>query len=361
MADKYSTYSKDDLIRLLRERERKPKFGLVWERDEIDHDKSVNGDFIALDLVPELSCGEAPYSNLLIEGDNFDALRYLRMTHAGQVKCIYIDPPYNTGNKDFIYNDHFIDKDDLYKHSKWLEYMYRRLVLARDLLREDGVIFVSIGEDEFANLTLLMDQVFSGMKVGTFVWRRRSGANDPTGYFTSTDHEYVICYANPNFSFQGLEKDFSSYSNFDENSQDPWKRGDLTKAHTYKQRKNAFYPIQNPRNGIWYACNPNTVWRFATEKNLKPGQKTRSPTMENHIKNNKVLFPANDKPVQYSGLNEIVQAIRNGTAPKGLGQNNSVSLTGIACHPFCEWRDGVVPVAVKGIIPNVDIFESRFR
>ncbi|HRC26065.1 MAG TPA: site-specific DNA-methyltransferase, partial [Alphaproteobacteria bacterium] len=122
MADKYEQYSKGDLIRLLRERDRKPKFGLVWERDEIDHDKSVNGDFVALDFVPELSCGDAPYDNLLIEGDNFDALRYLRMTHAGKVKCIYIDPPYNTGNKDFIYNDRFVDKDDLYKHSKWLEF-----------------------------------------------------------------------------------------------------------------------------------------------------------------------------------------------------------------------------------------------
>ncbi len=89
---------------------------------------------MALDLLTEHSCGEGPWHNLLVEGDNFDALRYLRMTHAGQVKCIYIDPPYNTGNKDFIYNDRFVDKDDVWKHSKWLEYLYRRLLLARDLL-----------------------------------------------------------------------------------------------------------------------------------------------------------------------------------------------------------------------------------
>jgi hypothetical protein len=86
-----------------------------------------------LDPDSELSCGAGPWRNLLIEGDNFDALRYLRMTHAGQVKCIYIDPPYNTGNKDFIYNDRFVDQDDLYKHSKWLEFLHRRLLLARDL------------------------------------------------------------------------------------------------------------------------------------------------------------------------------------------------------------------------------------
>ncbi len=108
MADNYEQYSREELLRLLRERDRKPRFGLVWERDEIEHDKSLNDDFVALDLDPGLSCGDAPFENLIIEGDNFDALRYLRMTHAGRVKCIYIDPPYNTGNRDFIYNDRFV-------------------------------------------------------------------------------------------------------------------------------------------------------------------------------------------------------------------------------------------------------------
>ncbi|MET3135122.1 hypothetical protein AAKU55_005425 [Oxalobacteraceae bacterium GrIS 1.11] len=103
MADNYDDYSKEQLLRLLRERDRRPNFGLVWERDEIDHDLSVNNDFVALDWDERLSCGDGPQSNLIIEGDNFDALRALRMTHCGRVKCIYIDPPYNTGNRDFIY------------------------------------------------------------------------------------------------------------------------------------------------------------------------------------------------------------------------------------------------------------------
>jgi adenine-specific DNA-methyltransferase len=111
LSSKYERYSKEELVRIIEERDRKPKFGLVWERDEIDHDRSLNQDFVALDLLAEHSSGAEPWANLLIEGDNFDALRYLRMTHAGKVKCICIDPPYNTGNKDFIYNDRFIDKD----------------------------------------------------------------------------------------------------------------------------------------------------------------------------------------------------------------------------------------------------------
>src|SRR5574337_947344 len=88
MADHYDDYTREELLRLLRERDRRPRFGLLWERDEIDHGRSVNSDFVALDLDPALSHGAAPYDNLVIEADNFDALRYLRMTHAGRVKCI---------------------------------------------------------------------------------------------------------------------------------------------------------------------------------------------------------------------------------------------------------------------------------
>jgi adenine-specific DNA-methyltransferase len=88
MADNYDDYSREELLRELRLRDRRPRFGLVWERKEIEHEKAVNDDFVALDFDPALSCGEAPYRNLIIEGDNFDALRYLRMTHAGKVKLI---------------------------------------------------------------------------------------------------------------------------------------------------------------------------------------------------------------------------------------------------------------------------------
>lgn len=195
MADNYDQYSKEELLRLLRERDRKPKFGLVWERNEIEHDKSLNDDFVALDFDPALSCGNAPFENLIIEGDNFDALRYLRMTHAGRVNCIYIDPPYNTGNRDFIYNDRFVDKDDAYRHSKWLEFMYRRLEIAKDLLTNDGVIFVSIDDNESFHLGLLMEQIF-GMHnfVGCFVWRKVDSPNDNKVPVTP-DHEFILCYA----------------------------------------------------------------------------------------------------------------------------------------------------------------------
>jgi adenine-specific DNA-methyltransferase len=208
LSSKYDRYSKEELVRIIEERDRKPKFGLVWERDEIDHDRSLNQDFVALDLLAEHSSGAGPWANLLIEGDNFDALRYLRMTHAGKVKCICIDPPYNTGNKDFIYNDRFIDKDDSYKHSKWLEYLFRRLLLARDLLAEDGVLLVCINDENRAKLELLLDQALPGMKLGSFVWRTRQGSNADQDCFLSADHEHVLVYGGPEFRFAGYGKSY---------------------------------------------------------------------------------------------------------------------------------------------------------
>lgn len=104
---KYDQLSQAELIALLEQRDRRDatRFGLVWEPRETDRDKALNDDFVALDLDPTLSCGSAPWRNLIVEGDNYDALRHLRMAFAGRVKCIYIDPPYNTGNRDFVYND----------------------------------------------------------------------------------------------------------------------------------------------------------------------------------------------------------------------------------------------------------------
>jgi adenine-specific DNA-methyltransferase len=98
---KYDHLDKDALVRLLTRRDTERQLGLVWERDDIDPDAAINDDYVALDLDPALSHGDAPWRNLIIEGDNYDALRALRMSHAGRIRCIYIDPPYNTGNRDF--------------------------------------------------------------------------------------------------------------------------------------------------------------------------------------------------------------------------------------------------------------------
>ena len=319
-SEKYDDLSREDLIRLLARREKEPqrRFGLVWEQDDSEREAALNADLVALEPDGALSCGGAPYRNLLIEGDNFDALRYLRMTHAGRVKCIYIDPPYNTGNRDFVYNDRFLDKDDAFRHSKWLEFMYRRLALARDLLRDDGAIFVHIGEEEMAHLTCLMDQLFPGMKVGTFVWKTRSGANDSKNYFFSQDHEYVLCYAGPGFSFEGDLKDTSAYRNPDNDPRGPWINDNLVTNKSLVERPNAYYPVQNPNTGVWYACDPDNTWRFASETKLKVGQKIRTVTMEQLIEAKKILWPKDPATVSYGSMEELFAAIDAGTAPRNL-------------------------------------------
>ena len=318
MANPYETLTKAELINLLINRDTQKKLGLVWERDEIEHDQTLNQDFVTLELDESLSVGEAPYQNVLVEGDNFDALRNLKIAYKGRVKCIYIDPPYNTGNKDFIYNDKFVDKDHAYRHSMWLEFMYRRLDLAKDLLAENGVIFVSIGEEEYAHLSLLMDQVFPGMHVGTFVWRRRSGANDEKEWFISADHEYVLCFAKKGFSFAGEVKNLSAYSNDDNDIRGDWDSGDLNQGKNLKQRQEGFYPIYNPERNIWYAPDSGSVWRFSTDARIEKGKKIRTQTMETLIADKRVLWPAEEQPAYYKTKQELIQALEQGTAPHNL-------------------------------------------
>jgi adenine-specific DNA-methyltransferase len=271
MADNYDDYSRDQLLHLLRERDRRPNFGLVWERDEIAHDISVNNDFVALDWDSALSCGDGPQSNLIIEGDNFDALRTLRMTHAGLVKCIYIDPPYNTGNRDFIYNDSFIDKDDSYRHSKWLEFMYRRLDLAKDLLTEDGVIFVSIDDNEMFHLGLLMEQVFfSENFIANIIWQKVFSPKSTAQHF-SDDHEYIVCFAlnksvwRPNPVPRSVAQD-KAYKNPDKDVRGPWTSGDLSARNFYSK---GTYPITCPSGRVVAGPPPGNYWRFSEERFLQ--------------------------------------------------------------------------------------------
>src|SRR5690554_662046 len=268
MADNYDDYSREDLIRLLRERDRKPKFGLVWERDEIDHDRSINTDFVALDLDETLSCGEGPHDNLITEGDNFDALRYLRMTHAGRVKCIYIDPPYNTGNRDFIYNDHFLDREDSYRHSKWLEFMYRRLDLAKGLLAEDGVIFVCIDDHEVFDLGLLMEQVFGASNfIANVIWQKAYAPKSTAKHF-SDDHEYVICFAlnkarwAPNLLPRTAEQD-KVYKNPDRDPRGAWRPDNLSARNPYSL---GTYSITCPSGRVISGPPSGRYWAISKEK-----------------------------------------------------------------------------------------------
>jgi adenine-specific DNA-methyltransferase len=242
----YRDLTQEQLISLLEARDRK-KFGLVWERDAIEHDRALNSDFVVFDEVPELGAGDGTKPNLIIEGDNFDALRALRVAYAGKVKCIYIDPPYNTGNRDFVYNDRFVDKDHKWRHSLWLEFIFQRLTLARELLAQDGAIFVSIDDNEIFHLGLLMNEVFGeGNFVANVLWQKRTSPDSRLKL--GAGHEYILSYA---CSKDALvlnkapleEKDRSSYSNPDEDERGSWASADFT-AQGY--RPNQMYEIITP-------------------------------------------------------------------------------------------------------------------
>ena len=143
---------------------------------------------------PHLSDAPDAPNHILIEGDNLEALTALSYTHEGKIDVIYIDPPYNTGNKDFVYNDAYVDTEDAYRHSKWLSFMNKRLRIAKRLLSDNGVIFISIDDNEQANLKLLCDEVFGERNfVAKFDWRKKTGANDAKDIAVIT--ESILTYA----------------------------------------------------------------------------------------------------------------------------------------------------------------------
>ena len=314
------TLSAPELRRLLAEHLTRQKLGLYWERDAIAHDQALNADVVLPRVVPQY--GHAPegctaHRNLIIEGDNFDSLRLLRSTHAGKVRVIYIDPPYNTGNKDWVYNDKFVGANDRWRHSQWLEFLYQRLLLARDLLTSDGVILVSINDENRARLELLMDEVFPGRRLGSITWRTRQGSNADQACFLSVDHEHVLVYGNSAFAFNGFDKSYEMYSNTDNDPRGDWRIGDITLGFSFKERPNLYYPLTDPATGISYPCSPESVWRYATEARLKPGQRLQAKSMEEYIRLGQIVFPKNPRVETWHSMGELLQAIDANEVPRG--------------------------------------------
>ena len=184
---------KSNLIGLLRQHK---KYGLVWEDKQEDVEERLREELPVLTEVKERriisDAPDAP-NHILIEGDNLEALTALSYTHEGKIDVIYIDPPYNTGNKDFVYNDAYVDTEDAYRHSKWLSFMSKRLRIAKRLLSDKGVIFISIDDNEQANLKLLCDEVFGDRNfIGELILKTATD-NNPSQI--NTEHEYMLCFA----------------------------------------------------------------------------------------------------------------------------------------------------------------------
>ncbi|MBT2748278.1 MULTISPECIES: site-specific DNA-methyltransferase [unclassified Lysobacter] len=309
-----------ELRRLLVEHLTKRKLGLTWERNAIEHDEALNADIVLPRLVPELSHKPTSagvkfvHRNLIIEGDNFDALRLLKATHAGRIRVIYIDPPYNTGNKDWVYNDDYVGKSDRYRHSVWLEFLYQRLMLARDLLTQDGVILVSINDENRARLEMLMDEVFPGRRVGSLVWRTRDTTSAKDRNFSDV-HEHILVYGNEEFAFNGTEKTQKKYKNPDKDPRGPWNGDPLTLAFDRLDRENLYYPLHDPKRDRWYPCDENRVWAYATEARVEDTTKLQSETMEEWVRQEKILFPEKEETRIWNSKEELLAAIDAGDVP----------------------------------------------
>ena len=241
--------------------------------------------------------------NLYIEGDNLEVLKLLQESYLGKVKMIYIDPPYNTGN-DFIYADDFMrsqeeenaqmgmydeDKNRLFKntdtngrfHSDWCSMIYSRLLLARNLLTEDGVIFISIDDNEVTNLRRVCNEVLGESNfIAQFIWQSRQNKDNRNISGVSIDHEYIICYSKQcgQRIFRGTERKTELYNNPDDDPRGPWTSANMVGLATKDARPNLHYDLINPYDGINYGC-PTKGWRY--DRN----------TMKRLIDENRIIWP----------------------------------------------------------------------
>lgn len=244
---------------------------------------------------PEESVNFNTTQNLYIEGDNLEVLKLLQSAYYRKVKMIYIDPPYNTGN-DFVYADDFADPIARYKevtqqttksnpetmgrfHTNWLNMMYPRLRLAANLLRDDGVIFISIDDNEVTNLKRLCDETFGEENfAGQFPWRKRTAKSDvPFGI--SQDYEWVLCYAKSDDFCACLEGGTRKYFETDDFPGRPWRIHDLTTQRSALERPNSNFTMVNPKTGKEYPANPNRTWAVTKE------------TFEQYYAENRIVFP----------------------------------------------------------------------
>ena len=247
----------------------KKKYGLIWEEHEERVDKELETQIPTFEEVKdkEIVSNIDDKFNFLLEGDNLHSLYLLEKTHKNKIDVIYIDPPYNTGNNDFTYGDEILSRDDEFKHSKWLSFMEKRLSIAKKLLNDTGVIFVSIDDNEMFGLKLLMDDIFgeSNYQATITYVRKTSGKQDSTNFAKST--EYILVYSKTDkWICNRLEADervTNRYNKFDDNGK-AYREVDLRKTGSNDRREdrpNLYYP---------FYFNPTTNDLYPSKEKLNP-------------------------------------------------------------------------------------------
>jgi len=260
MAKDYSHLSKQELLRKIEKLESRKKYGLIWdeERTKEKFEKDAENALPVLKEIKgkEIKSGSDQPMNVLIEGDNYHALSVLNFTHRGKIDVIYIDPPFNTGNKDFYYNDSYVDREDAYRHSKWLSFMKKRLALAKNLLSDEGSIFIQIDSNEGAQLKLLMDEIFGEQYFRNQITWQRSSSGKTTSRNISEDTDYIIWYS------KGEDYIFNKvYKPLAETTKRMYSKDDHDGRGLYR-----LYPLQKtggpgPATTYDYIDNNGRVWK----------------------------------------------------------------------------------------------------
>lgn len=295
MAKCYDNYSREELIELLNKQDLElanKKYGLVWdtekEPEQVVLDCANNLPILERVIEKEIKTDDS-VDNILIEGDNFHTLSVLNYTHKEKIDVIYIDPPYNTGKKnEWKYNDYYVKEDDGYRHSKWLNFMEKRLNLAKNLLKSKGVIFISIDDIEIANLKLLCNKIFGPENFVGQITREAIKGGSKSKYIRECN-DYILIYAKckDNLVFTGESIEGIKLDLIDEHG--PYAKGrELNKWGAGSRREDSpsmWFPIKTPSGDDVYPIRNDGSegrWRWGKKK------------LYNAVKNNNVIFEQRD-------------------------------------------------------------------
>ena len=245
----------------------KKKYGLIWEEHKERVDKELETQIPTFEEIKEkeIKLSDDNKFNFLLEGDNLHSLYLLEKTHKGKIDVIYIDPPYNTGKKnEWKYNDSWVDENDEYKHSKWLSFMYRRLILAYKLLSKDGVIFISIDEHELSQLSLLCQDIFGENNFDYMIWQKTDSRVDRNTNakiikrFKNIHEGILVCYKNKNNKIfnkmMKLPEWKNKQTNPDNDPRGPWSSGIISYKEGHKNEDRSspyYYSITTPSGKIY--------------------------------------------------------------------------------------------------------------
>lgn len=332
---------RSSLIGLLREHK---KYGLVWEDKPEDVEERLRESLPVLREVKDKAIlsdePDAP-NHILIEGDNLEALTALSYTHEGKIDVIYIDPPYNTGNKDFVYNDSYVDTEDSYRHSKWLSFMNKRLKIAKKLLSDKGVIFISIDDNEQAQLKLLCDEILGSHNfLAQIIWERAYAPINLKKHFSEC-HDYIICYARSidNALCNGLPRSADANSKYKNPDNDPrglWRTDNLAVGPRVEAQ---VYEIVTP-SGRRVMPPEGYCWRLTKER------------FQEYVADNRIWFGENGDLVP--APKRFLSEVKNSMTPMTIWKYTEVGHSQDAMRALRDLFGGKVLFSYPKSLPLIE-------